>query len=87
VGTARLQVSLGGGASSGNEITANLAGGDATSAAVTGTVTLDGDLDLASNNTFTISVDGGTATTITITGGDNQSNAAVLTTINTAISG
>jgi flagellin len=87
VGTARLQVSLGGGASSGNEITANLAGGDATSAAVTGSVVADGDLDLASNNTFTISVDGGTATTITITGGDNQTTQAVITTINAALTG
>ncbi len=84
-GTATLQFSIAGAASSGNQVTVNLAGGDATRAEVAGTVTLDGDLDLAANNTFAIRVNGGTLTTVTAGAADDLTNAAVLTNINTAI--
>jgi flagellin len=69
-GTAQLQFSFNGGASTGNTIAGgiNLAGGDATAATATGTVTTNA-TDVH-GDALTISIDGATATSYTLAVGD-----------------
>ena len=93
-GTATLEFSLNGNASSANAASANLQSGDATSAAQTGTITYTGansglvDLSGATgSDKLAVSIDGTTYTTAALGASATTSVTAILSAINTAIAG